>query len=75
MIKKTHEEFIEQLLGVDVMPFAASVAASHLALQSPQYYTNKVNIAIWDSTELEPSMKIPSIASLKFVLKGQKINC
>ena len=69
--QKTHEEFIEQLFGVDVMPFAASVAASHLALQSPQYHTNKVNIAIWDSTELEPNMKIPSIASLKFVLRGQ----
>jgi len=66
-----HERFIEQLLGVDVMPFAASIAASHLALQSPEYYTNKVNIAIWDSTELEPGKKIPSIASLKFVLKGQ----
>jgi len=69
--QKTHEEFIEQLLGVDVMPFAASVAASHLVLQSPEYHTNKVNIAIWDSTELEPNMRIPSIASLKFVLKGQ----
>ncbi len=66
-----HEKFIEQLLGVDVMPFAASIAASHLALQSPEYYTNKVNIAIWDSTELEPNRRIPSIASLRFVLKGQ----
>lgn len=69
--QKIHEEFIEQLLGVDVMPFAASVAASHLALQSPQYHTNKVNIAIWDSTELKPNLKIPSIAGLKFVLSGQ----
>ena len=69
--QEIHEKFIEQLLGVDVMPFAASVAASHLALQSPQYHTNKVKIAIWDSTELEPNMKIPSIASLRFVLKGQ----
>ncbi|RLI76484.1 hypothetical protein DRP05_12825 [Archaeoglobales archaeon] len=69
--QKTHEKFIEQLLGIDVMPFAASVAASHLALQSPQYHTNKVNIAIWDSTELKPNLKIPSIAELSFVLRGQ----
>ncbi|MCD6513324.1 MAG: N-6 DNA methylase, partial [Candidatus Odinarchaeota archaeon] len=69
--QKMHELFIEQLLGVDVMPFAASVAASHLALQSPEYHTNKVNIAIWDSTELKPNMKIPSIAGLKTILRGQ----
>jgi tRNA threonylcarbamoyladenosine modification (KEOPS) complex Pcc1 subunit len=53
------------------MPFAANVAACHLALQSPEYFTNKVNIAIWDSTELEPGRTIPSMAGLKFVLKGQ----
>jgi len=69
--QRMHEIFIEQLFGVDVMPFAASIAASHLALQSPEYYTDRVNIAIWDSTELEPGRKIPSIASLRFVLKGQ----
>ena len=32
-----HKEFIEkQLLGIDVMPFAANVAACNLSLQSPQ---------------------------------------
>jgi DNA-binding ferritin-like protein (Dps family) len=67
-----HRRFVEnELLGIDVMPFAANVAACHLALQSPEYFTNRVNIAIWDSTELEPGRNIPSIASLKLVLKGQ----
>jgi len=67
-----HRRFVEnELLGIDVMPFAANVAACHLALQSPEYFTNKVNVAIWDSTELEPGRKIPSIAGLKFVFKGQ----
>lgn len=67
-----HRKFAEeQLLGIDVMPFAANVAACHLALQSPEYFTNKVNVAIWDSTELEPGKRIPSIASLKLILKGQ----
>jgi len=69
---KDHRRFVEnELLGIDVMPFAANVAACHLALQSPEYFTNKVNVAIWDSTELEPGKNIPSIAGLKFVLKGQ----
>jgi tRNA1(Val) A37 N6-methylase TrmN6 len=67
-----HKRFVEnELLGIDVMPFAANVAACHLALQSPEYFTNKVNVAIWDSTELEPGRTIPSIAGLKFVFKGQ----
>lgn len=59
------------LLGIDVMPFAASVAASHLALQSPQFFTNRVRIAVWDSTDLKPGMIIPSAAGLRQVLGGQ----
>ncbi|RLE85198.1 MAG: hypothetical protein DRJ41_01675 [Thermoprotei archaeon] len=67
-----HKRFVEkELLGIDVMPFAANIAACNLALQSPEFFTNKVNIAIWDSTELRPGRKIPSIAGLRFVFKGQ----
>lgn len=70
--QEDHSRFVEsELLGVDVMPFAATIAASHLALQSPEFLTNKLNIAIWDSTELLPNQKIPSIASLKHILRGQ----
>lgn len=67
-----HRRFVGvDLLGIDVMPFAASIAASHLALQSPQYFTNRVKIAIWDSTELKPYETIPSAAGLRHVLDGQ----
>ena len=69
--EKYHEDFINQLLGVDVMPFAASVAACHLALQFPEHYTDNANIAIWDSTELQPNLRIPSIADITYVLRGQ----
>ena len=70
--QEDHKRFVEkELLGIDVMPFAANVAACHLALQAPEFFTNKVNVAVWDSTELEPSKTIPSIAGLKFVFKGQ----
>jgi len=69
---KDHKRFLDQeLLGIDVMPFAASVAACHLALQTPEYFTDRVNVAIWDSTELSPSRVIPSIAGLEFVMRGQ----
>lgn len=71
--EKDHKKFIEEdLLGIDVMPFAANIAACHLALQSPELFTNKVKIAIWDSTELVPGVKIPSIAHLEFILRGQQ---
>lgn len=67
-----HRKFLDkELLGIDVMPFAASVAACHLALQTPEYFTDRVNVAIWDSTELSPGRTIPSIAGLEFVMKGQ----
>lgn len=67
-----HRRFVGvELLGVDVMPFAASVAACHLALQSPQYFTNRVKIAIWDSTDLKPGRIIPSAAGLRKMLEGQ----
>ena len=70
--QEDHRKFVEEdLLGIDVMPFAAHVAACHLALQAPEYPTNKVKIAIWDSTELKPGVRIPPIASLGFVLSGQ----
>ena len=67
-----HKRFVEkELLGIDVMPFAANIAACHLALQSLEYFTDKVNVAVWDSTELEPGRSIPSIAGLKFTVGGQ----
>ncbi|MEM2099958.1 MAG: N-6 DNA methylase [Thermoproteota archaeon] len=62
MTQEDHRRFVEEdLLGIDVMPFAANVAACHLALQSPEYFTNRVNVAVWDSTCLRPGMKIPSV--------------
>ncbi|MGC8832239.1 MAG: Eco57I restriction-modification methylase domain-containing protein [Thermoproteota archaeon] len=62
MTQEDHRRFVEEdLLGIDVMPFAANVAACHLALQSPEYFTNKVNVAVWDSTCLRPGMRIPSV--------------
>lgn len=70
--QEKHRQFVEEdLLGVDVMPFAANTAACHLALQSPQYFTNKVKIAVWDSTDLKPGRTIPSAADLRHVLSGQ----
>ncbi|MGB9778400.1 MAG: Eco57I restriction-modification methylase domain-containing protein [Candidatus Bathyarchaeales archaeon] len=60
-----HKRFLEQdLTGVDIMPFAAHMAVVHLSLQAlaAGYETEKVRIAVWDSTELEPGQTIPAIS-------------
>jgi len=51
-----HKKFVEdQLTGMDIMPFAAHLAAVHLALQAPSLKpTDKVRIAIHNSTILKP---------------------
>jgi len=59
-----HKRFLEQdLTGVDIMPFAAHLAVMHLSLQALLHETEKVRIAVWDSTELKPGMNIPAIYS------------
>lgn len=68
--QKDHKKFIDQLCGIDVMPFAASVAVCHLAVKSPDKNPHPVNVAVWDSTELEPGVCIPSIAGSKNTITG-----
>ena len=56
-----HKRFLEQdLTGVDIMPFAAHLAVMHLSLQALLHETEKVRVAVWDSTELKPDMIIPA---------------
>jgi tRNA1(Val) A37 N6-methylase TrmN6/RNAse (barnase) inhibitor barstar len=60
-----HKRFLEEdLTGIDIMPFAAHMAVVHLALQAlaAGHETEKVRIAVWDSTELEPGQTIPAIS-------------
>ncbi|MFX0172010.1 MAG: Eco57I restriction-modification methylase domain-containing protein [Candidatus Hodarchaeota archaeon] len=67
-----HAKFIEEdLFAVDVMPFAAHLTSTHLALQAPSFLTDHVNVGLWDSTELSPGAEIPPIADLHEILKGR----
>ena len=44
-----HKKFVEEeITGIDIMPFAAHLAAVHLALQAPLFTTDFVRIAIED---------------------------
>jgi hypothetical protein len=58
-----HSQFVgHDLTGVDIMPFAGHLAAINLSLQSPLSHTERVRVAIWDATELEPAQTIPAIS-------------
>ena len=60
---KDHRRFLEkELTGIDIMPFAAHLAVVHLSLQEPLYETERVRVAVWDSTELTPNRKIPAVS-------------
>ena len=63
-LPEDHKRFLEQdLTGIDIMPFAAHLAVVHLSLQALLSETEKVRVAVWDSTELKPEQTIPVISS------------
>ncbi len=56
-----HKRFLEEeITGIDIMPFAAHLAAVHLSLQAPLYTADFIRVAIEDSTRLRPGDKISS---------------
>ncbi|MEM2145928.1 MAG: N-6 DNA methylase, partial [Candidatus Jordarchaeaceae archaeon] len=63
--EKDHLRFLEHdLTGIDIMAFAGHLAAIHLSLQAPLYETQRVRLAVWDSTEptVRPKKVIPTIS-------------
>ena len=73
-----HARFLEQdLTGVDIMPFAAHLAVVHLSLQAPLYETQRIRLAVWDSTEptVRPGKVIPTISrELRKAYANPKLN-
>jgi tRNA1(Val) A37 N6-methylase TrmN6 len=60
--EETHRRFVEHdITGIDIMPFAAHMAVVQLALRNPGYMTDRVRIAVYDSTVLEPNKRIQSL--------------
>jgi type I restriction-modification system DNA methylase subunit len=60
---KDHIRFVsEDITGVDIMPFAAHLAVVHLSIQAPRFITQRVRVAVWDSTGLKPYETIPTLA-------------
>lgn len=62
MSEDLHRDFVEeQLTGIDIMPFAAHLAAVQLGLRNPGYFTDKPRIAIRDSSTLKPDTTIGAL--------------
>ncbi|MFW9906099.1 MAG: class I SAM-dependent DNA methyltransferase [Candidatus Thorarchaeota archaeon] len=54
-----HYRFISQdITGIDIMPFAIRLSATHLALQAPTYKFQKNRLTLEDSLILKPKSKI-----------------
>lgn len=75
LTEQRHKKFVEKdLIGVDIMPFSAHLAAINLALQAPLYETDNVQIAIDDSTKYSPAMTInPARLMFKEAFKTRQI--
>jgi hypothetical protein len=60
--QQRHAAYLErELTGIDIMPFAAHMAVVQLALLNPVQWTNRVQVAVEDSTEHKPGDLIRSI--------------
>ncbi|MGD0056363.1 MAG: N-6 DNA methylase [Methanomassiliicoccales archaeon] len=59
-----HKRFLEnEITGCDIMPFAAHLAVVQLALRHHSFLTDKVRIAVQDSTSLLPGVVIAPLES------------
>ena len=83
MDEETHRRFLEEdLTGIDIMPFAAHLAVVQLALRNPGYLTDKVRVAVYDSTNLKPGTAIRTLqrvmprgqASIRDFTEGESEN-
>lgn len=62
--QEDHRRFLEEeITGCDIMPFAAHLAVVQLALRQPSFLTDKVRIAVQDSTSLRPGLTISPLQS------------
>ncbi len=73
--KEIHEKFVEnELIGIDIMPFSAHLAAVNLALLGLPNNTDNLRIAIADSTRYKVGDEIlPAREVLKEAFKSSRI--
>lgn len=59
-----HNEILDRLYAIDIMPFAAHLAALNLTLQDLTSKTENVNVGIGNSLNIGPSAKYPTQVGL-----------
>lgn len=58
-LQNTHKNIVEKdIFGIDIMPFAAHLAALNLTLQDLNQITNSVNVGVGNALDLETGSKI-----------------
>jgi len=55
-----HNDILARLYAIDIMPFAAHLAALNLTLQDLSSRTENVNVAIGNSLNIKPSARYPT---------------
>ncbi|MCS5538117.1 MAG: SAM-dependent methyltransferase, partial [Candidatus Poseidoniaceae archaeon] len=64
-----HKRFLENdILGIEFMPFAARLAAKHLATHNLQYLSTKARIGITDAMAVNSDSRIPSLENEHIVV-------
>lgn len=56
----SHNEILDRLYAIDIMPFAAHLAALNLTLQDLSSKTENVNVGIGNSLNIRPSSRYPT---------------
>ncbi|GAH41818.1 unnamed protein product, partial [marine sediment metagenome] len=60
---RSHKKLVEEdITGVDIMPFAAHLAALNLTMQSPLEPTDKTRIGTGNSLNLTPGDEVGNVA-------------
>jgi len=63
-LRRKHHDFVErQIYGVDIMPFAAHLAAMNMTLQDVHAKVNYLRIGVGHSLTLNPGSRVGTIAS------------
>jgi len=74
--RRTHKRIIEDdIYGVDIMPFAAHLAALNLTMQELTSITDRVNVGMGNSLDLQPGTSVTAQLTLPFAeMRAERVD-
>lgn len=74
--RRTHKRIIEDdIYGVDIMPFAAHLAALNLTMQGLTSITDRVNVGMGNSLDLQPGTSVTAQLTLPFAeMRAERVD-